>query len=189
MLSGQAIRHKQLNGDIIIEPFNPNNVQPNSYDITLGAWVVRFIKHDEEIDLGSFDWRGIYAAPVWCGNIKLSPGERVLCHTYEFFGSLKGSVPCLATRSTMARLGLDICGSAGFGDIGYINRWTLELQNNNPNTLYLPVGIRIGQVYFSEIQDSEVLYKGKYNLNEYEQYDFDYLKKQWDPISMIPHKI
>ena len=189
MLSGQAIQHKQLSGDIIIEPFNPNNVQPNSYDITLGNWVVRFIENDEEIRLDEFDWRGLYAAPEFCSTIMLSAGERVLCHTNEFFGSLKGSVPCLATRSTIARLGLDICGSAGFGDIGYINRWTLELQNNNPNTLHLPVGIRIGQVYFNELSGSHSKYKGKYNLNEYNSYDFKYLEKQWNPHSMIPHKI
>ena len=191
MLSAQAIKLNRMARRIVIEPFDEDHIQPNGYDITLGDWVARFIplmRKTTVIRLDE-DLSNMYDLQKCVDTVTIESGERLLCHTREFFGSVVGSVPCLATRSTLARLGLDICGSAGFGDVGYINRWTLELQNNSPYTYAIPIGSRIGQVYFNELYGGGTLvYKGGYNL-EHGGYRLSTMEKEWTPSMMLPKEV
>jgi dCTP deaminase len=64
----------------------------------------------------------------------------------------------------MARLGIESHISAGFGDIGFVGNWTLEITVVHPIKIY--PGMRIGQVYFHEVSQKHNLpqyrYKGKY---------------------------
>ena len=190
MLSGNMIKKYREAGDIVIEPlvFMPRHLQPNSYDITLGNWVIRFAKRrpKEPVLLSPYSsYENYYEVEHCSDSVSLKPGERVLCNTNEFFGAARKAVPLLATRSTIARFGIDICGSAGFGDVGYINRWALEVQNNSPNALEIPVQSRIGQVFFQEIDDNFAKYDGTYNL-EAGQYEFEDMLSRWKPEDMIP---
>ena len=188
MLSGKSITYHMVQGNIVIEPFIESHLQPNSYDITLGIWCVRFKKNDSILNLENFNPYELYQIENNDDELIVSAGERILCNTHEFFGTRRKVVPCISTRSTIARLGLDICGSAGFGDLGYINRWTLELQNNSPYTVSIPIYTRIGQVWFQEIDKDGESYKGSYNLDT-RSYNFDDMLFRWDPTSMIPNKI
>lgn len=69
-------------------------------------------------------------------------------------------------RSTLARLGLLSHISAGFGDYGFKGSFTLELVNHAPWSIKLTQGMRIGQVYFTEVK-SPIEYVG------YSQIDCD----------------
>ena len=192
MLSGRQIIEAREKGDIIIERFNRHQVQPNSYDIRIGNHIARFRKtigeSPETVSLDLVDRELIFKIEECTTNILILSGERILCHTEEFFGSANGSTPCLATRSTLARLGLDICGSAGFGDVGYINRWTLELQNNSPYHYRLPVGARVGQVYFNEVEERAAWYTGSYVLDT-EEYSYEQMLENWVPTMMLPKEV
>lgn len=97
-------------------------------------------------------------------NVVLLPGLFYLGSTNEICGSEK-FVPMYEGRSSTARLGLQSHISAGFGDIGFINKWTLEINVLMPLKIY--PNFRIGQVYFYDIKkDIKVeLYKGKYCEN------------------------
>jgi dCTP deaminase len=49
----------------------------------------------------------------------------------------------------MGRNFIEVCKCAGWGDIGYINRWTMEITNNSRYySIPLVVGRRIAQIVF-----------------------------------------
>lgn len=92
----------------------------------------------------------------------------------------------MQSRSTWGRNGLAVCFDAGWGDPGYVNRWTLEVYNlNQRHSIVLPVGERIAQLVFmhtGEVKGDYTTLSGKYtpslNLNE--------LIEQWTPEQMLP---
>ncbi len=186
MLSGRSIIKAMEDGDIVIKPFNEEHLQPNSYDVVLGNWVVRFRLKRHTTRLGEdYDLQEVFDEPEWIRageEFILLPHERILCHTEEVIGTTRKFVAQLATRSTMARLGLDVCGSAGFGDVGFVNRWTLELQNQSPRAVSIPVGIRVAQFFFTRLEttgEADDVYQGSYQGGD----------KEWTPYDMIPKEI
>ena len=204
-LSSSLIKQHRIQGKLIIEPFVENQLQPNSYDITIGDHIARFRKkNSKKVYLEDDAWsflddtfpiEELYEIQDCPRYIPIAAGERILSHTNEFFGSRYGSAPSLATRSTIARLGLDICGSAGFGDIGYVNRWTLELQNNSPNNYHIMVGTKVGQVYFNTVSENSGgirspthVYDGQYQFYP-ESYTHEEMLLAWEPKMMLPKSI
>lgn len=188
MLGSAGIKQGMKDGHIIIDPFTEEQLQPNSYDVTLGEWVIRRkirVKgiHYSPIDLSDInDVRGLFHKPQKLDEyLMVGPYERLLCHTAEMIGTTDVFVPQLSTRSTPERIGFDICGSAGFGDVGFVNRWTMELQNFTTESLLIPVGARVGQMYFTRV-DGGVEKK----------YESSYMKvngKPWQPQDMLPKNI
>ncbi len=118
--------------------------------------------------------------------IILGPGERILAHTHEFIGILPPGTTSMQSRSTWGRNGISVCFDAGWGDPGYINRWTLEVYNlNQRHSIVLPVGERIAQIVFfhtGEVRGSYESLSGKYNSST----NLDELVKNWTPESMLP---
>ncbi len=189
MLSGQDIRDAVfIEHNIVIEPFNEKQVQPNGYDLTIGGWIIRYRTYGKQqhmtIELDDVELKHVFTEPEYIpdGNhILFRPMERILCHTQEIIGTLDKYVMQVSTRSTLARWGIDVCGSAGFGDVGFVNKWTLELQNNTHGTIAIPVGARVAQAYFEEVTgDIRELYTGKYNSDA---------TINWKPEDMLPKKV
>lgn len=58
-------------------------------------------------------------------------------------------VPMIDGRSTLARLGLSVHETAGFGDYGFSGNFTLEICATMP--MFLTVGMRIAQISFEEV--------------------------------------
>lgn len=118
--------------------------------------------------------------------IVLRPGETILAHTQEFIGGKDHITTMMKARSSMGRNFIEVCKCAGWGDVGYINRWTMEITNNSKNYIIpLVVGRRIAQIIFFEtgpILERDYTTSGKYasstNIKE--------LKKSWKPDSMLP---
>ena len=187
MLSGQGIVEDLFNdGNIIIAPYHKEQLQPNGYDLTLGRWIIRYKGYGRKlrmtIDLSNVDMKQVFAEPERIlSDIIFRPMERILCHTQEVIGTKDKYVMQISTRSTLARLGIDVCGSAGFGDVGFINKWTLELQNNTDSPIVVPIGARVAQAYFEEVVGStEIKYTGKYNQKGY---------GLWKPEDMLPKNV
>lgn len=55
--------------------------------------------------------------------IWITPGETILAHTNEFIGGCKSVTTMMKARSSLGRNFIEVCKCAGWGDVGYINRW------------------------------------------------------------------
>ncbi len=161
MLSDHKIKRGYEEGSIIINPFNEEQVNPNSYDVRLGRnfWVMTDydLTFDRNDIISNFQLVTVKSKPFF-----LKPRMFVLGHTEEFIGSVARFAPHIMTKSTPARCGVMIHLAAGFGDVGYCNRWTLEIVNLSPRMIELYPGERIAQIAWSEVGFVEQLYQGKY---------------------------
>lgn len=176
MLGSKGIIQERKKGNIVIDPFSLSQVGPNSYDIRLGNWFISQRETHTPVDLESQE-NDIWQDPLYISiesRIVLEPGHCILAHTHEYIGSRKHAT-LLKARSTFGRLFIDICPSAGFGDVGYINRWTLEIKNNSNNFYILKPGMRIAQIAFTEVKGRGKLYNGVYIDN-----------REWIPQDMLP---
>jgi dCTP deaminase len=119
--------------------------------------------------------------------IILRPHERILAHTHEFVGIKPPGTTSMQARSTTGRNGIVVCMDAGWGDPGYVNRWTMEIKNMNEQLVVVPIGIRIAQIVFHHtgIVDGEYSsLSGKYQTDLSD--DLDAVVRKWHPENMLP---
>ena len=120
--------------------------------------------------------------------ILVKPGDAILGHTHEFIGIRPPGTSSMQARSTWGRIGVAACLDAGWGDPGYINRWTMEIYNMRlRNEIILPVGERIAQVVFYHTGKVEGEYSdlsGKYQAGP--AADLTAIVASWRPDQMLP---
>ena len=152
--------YKQIQqGNISITPFNYANLGVNSYDVTLAPELKVYLS--PVLDMRYLNLTRSIAIPE--EGFVLQPGEFYLGSTNEIAGA-KGFIPMYEGRSSLARLGIKSHFSAGFGDIGFVGSWTLEIAVQKPVRIY--PNIRIGQVYFQKGEGQIECYDGKYNYQQ-----------------------
>ena len=146
ILSDKTIISSVMNGPIVIEPFNVENVQPASVDLTLAE---EFLIFDQEktsvIDpMLPVDMRTVKLNRE---GFLLSPGGFALGSTRELIGIPNGYVGRLEGKSSLARLGLLVHVTAGFIDPGWKPaQITLEFVNLAPVPIILREGMKIAQL-------------------------------------------
>lgn len=155
ILTGSEIERERANGRITIEPFTPEQVNPNSYNFRLG----RTLRVYRDMELDAQRTNEFEEIRIPDEGLILEPNRLYLAHTIEVLGS-EHYAPTFAARSSVARLGLFINLSASLGDIGYTGQWTLQLYTMNRVRVY--AGINIGQMMWWRPQGDIVLYNGKY---------------------------
>jgi len=118
--------------------------------------------------------------------IFIPPRSMILAHTEEFIGSACNTIiPEMHSRSTTVRNFLDVCGSGGWGDHGYCNRWTMEITNTSKyHVVVLLVGARIAQISFMLTSKSELYQNLSGNYDPI--LDMEAKKRQWVPEMMLP---
>jgi dCTP deaminase len=121
--------------------------------------------------------------------IMLLPGEFILAHTHEFIGIHPPGTTEMRARSTWGRSRISACLCAGWGDPGYINRWTMEIHNFGPKAVPLPIGERIAQMIFHETgpvaggtYGNETTYDSKYQGSS----EIAEVMAQWKPTALLP---
>lgn len=114
--------------------------------------------------------------------ILVYPGENILAHTQEFVGGRNHITTMVKARSSMGRSNVTICRDAGWGDINFCSRWTLEITNNGRVPVVLPVGARIGQIIFFYTGTPDTVYSGKYQTGT----TLDEIVAKWEPSMMLP---
>ena len=159
ILSGLEIQ-KKIGKEIIIEPFNPANMGPNSYDLTLDK-TLQVYKFDECLDIKQKAEVEEIIIPE--EGLILQPNMLYLGSTIERTKTLD-YVPMLEGRSSIGRLGLSIHVTAGFGDVGFDGRWTLEISCIHPIRIY--PNMRLCQIYYHKIEGEYRPYNSKYQNNE-----------------------
>lgn len=208
----QILKHMER-GTVVIKPFDDRNLKTTSYDVTLGNWYWRErapggnSKIHNIYDQAStkFVWEGPFDAErvedvekrsgrklenITRGSsiILLGPQETILAHTNEFIGGREICVAKMYARSSLGRNFIEVCKDAGWGDVGYFNRWTMEVTNNSQNfSIPLVVGRRIAQMVFYEVAPSGsgldyAKEGGKYQASD----KVEELEKTWNPQMMIP---
>jgi dCTP deaminase len=156
ILTGPAIVVAYERGEIQIERFRPEMINPASIDLTLGDQVRTYdTKYVIDSRLESSTHLG-YIQPA---GFVLYPGVGHLMHTAERIGSTK-YVPVLDGKSSVGRLFVQVHATAGYGDIGFFGQWTLEVTVTHPVRVY--AGMRIAQMRFHEAVGEIMLYKGNY---------------------------
>ncbi len=211
-LSDKKILEAIEDGSVVIEPFKRENLATSSYDVTLGEYFfaeqppkhfenlynIYDKKHvdrvwgtkphraktaKEVLKDYKFDFVGISPSDKI---ILLAPGETVLGHTNEFIGGRNHVTTMMKARSSLGRSFIEVCKCAGWGDVGYTNRWTMEITNNSAH-YYIPlvVGRRIAQIIFYET--GPILSNGYEKSGKYQSTgSIAELKKSWSPMQMLP---
>lgn len=155
ILSGKEIQ-KQIGGKIVIEPYHPDRLNPNSYNLSLHNELL--IYENRELDMKTPNPVRRLTIPE--EGLLLEPGVLYLGRTSEYTKT-EGYVPMLEGRSSTGRLGLFIHVTAGFGDVGFSGCWTLEIFCVQPVWIY--PGAEICQIYYHTIEGEYEPYRsGKY---------------------------
>ena len=158
ILSGKEIQ-RHMGKDIVIRPFDPKRLNPNSYNLSLHNQLLVYENRLLDMKLPN----PVKTLTIPESGLVLEPDKLYLGRTNEFTQTDR-FVPMLEGRSSVGRLGLFIHVTAGFGDVGFAGYWTLEIFCVQPIRIY--PNVEICQIYYHDIQGEYDLYQsGKYQNN------------------------
>ena len=155
ILTDKEILSEMEKGNIIIDPYDRDCLGSNSYDVHLSKNMA--VYKDDVLDCKAKNEIKMIEIPE--EGLILVPNRLYLGVTEEYTETLR-HIPFLEGKSSIGRLGIDIHATAGKGDIGYKNTWTLEISVKQPVRIY--PGMPIGQlIYFVASGDVEIDYSNK----------------------------
>lgn len=155
ILTDKQILREIESGMIVIRPFKRRCLGSNSYDVHLGKWLA--VYRDEILDAKRHNPVRHFQIPP--DGLILVPSKLYLGVTNEYTETHR-HVPFLEGKSSIGRLGIDIHATAGKGDVGFCNTWTLEISVRQPVRIF--AGMPIGQLIYFEIRgEVEVPYNKK----------------------------
>jgi dCTP deaminase len=155
ILTDKQILHGIRSGTIVVRPFKRKYLGSNSYDVHLGEWFA--VYRDEILDAKKHNPVRYFRIPR--EGLILVPSKLYLGVTEEYTETHR-HVPFLEGKSSIGRLGIDIHATAGKGDVGFCNTWTLEISVRQPVRIY--AGMPIGQlIYFEVSGEVEIPYSKK----------------------------
>lgn len=129
---------------ILIEPFRRECLGSNSYDVHLGKYLA--VYKDRVLDARKHN--EIEEIVIPDDGFVLMPNTLYLGVTEEYTET-HNHVPFLEGKSSIGRLGIHIHATAGKGDVGFCNTWTLEITVAQPVKVY--TGMPIGQLIYFEV--------------------------------------
>jgi dCTP deaminase len=144
ILTDTKILEEMQRGNIVISPFERMYLGSNSYDVHLGKHLAVYrsdildAKVHNEVDHFFIPDDGLILLP-----------HRLYLGVTEEYTETHRQVPFLEGKSSIGRLGIDIHATAGKGDVGFCNTWTLEISVKQPVRVYH--GMPIGQLIYFEI--------------------------------------
>lgn len=147
ILSDRDIRSALSKGDILIEPFDENNLTPNGYDLTLAEIFVEDKDRKYRTDV-----------------VSIPPKSWFAVSTKEYIKLGNKFAAQLWIRTTWARKG--IISSFGKIDAGFEGNLTLSAFNGSRRYVEISIGETFAQVVFEKLTSkAEKVYKergGKY---------------------------
>jgi dCTP deaminase len=148
LLSDGDLRKEIEAGRLLLDPWDPDMLQPSSVDVRLDRHF-RVFQNSRYTHIDPRQQQDELTTPVEPAGddpFVLHPGEFVLGSTYESVGLPDDLAGRLEGKSSLGRLGLLTHSTAGFIDPGFSGHITLELSNvaNLPITLW--PGMKIGQL-------------------------------------------
>jgi dCTP deaminase len=149
-------------GSILIEPFRREALGSNSYDVHLGKALAVY----EAAALDARVHNTVRHFEIPAEGYVFQPDELYLGVTEEYTETHE-HVPFLEGKSSAGRLGIDIHATAGKGDVGFCNHWTLEISVKKPVRLY--AGMPIGQLIYFPVQGKVAVSYGRKASAKYAQ--------------------
>ncbi|MDE1819546.1 MAG: dCTP deaminase [Euryarchaeota archaeon] len=144
ILTDAQIREEMRKGSIVIRPYREDCLGTNSYDVHLGPWLATYSRPELDVKKPT----PIHTFRIPKTGFVLMPNQLYLAVTREYTETHR-HVPFLEGKSSVGRLGIDIHSTAGKGDVGYCNYWTLEISAKVPVRIYS--GMPIGQLIYFEV--------------------------------------
>ena len=154
ILTDAKILESIENGEIVISPYNKNCLGTNSYDVHLSKNLAIYVV--DELDARAHN--PVKHFEISDEGFVLQPGELYLGVTEEYTET-HNAVPFLEGKSSVGRLGIDIHATAGKGDVGFCNTWTLEISCVLPVRVY--AGMPIGQLIYFSLEGKVINYYNK----------------------------
>lgn len=145
ILTDARILEEIENNNILIEPFRRECLGSNSYDVHLGRYLAVYT--DRVLDARKHN--RIEEILIPDDGYILQPNTLYLGVTEEYTETHK-HVPFLEGKSSIGRLGIHIHATAGKGDIGFCNTWTLEITVAQAVRVY--AGMPVGQLIYFEVE-------------------------------------
>lgn len=159
IISGKEIK-RRLGNDIIIDPFDEKQLNPNSYNLRLHNTLLTY--NNLPLDMKKNNETTSLIIPP--EGLLLEQGTLYLGRTLEYTKT-DSLVPMIEGRSSIGRLGLFIHITAGFGDVGFAGYWTLEIFCVQPVKIY--PAIEICQIFYHTIEGEFTAYQSnKYQNNK-----------------------
>lgn len=144
ILSDKQILDEIEKGNIVITPFDREFLGSNSYDVHLSKYLA--VYKDKELDAKKHNQIEEIIIPE--EGYVLQPDVLYLGVTQEYTESHL-HIPFLEGKSSTGRLGIHIHATAGKGDVGFCNTWTLEITVVHPVRVY--EGMPVGQLIYFEV--------------------------------------
>lgn len=164
-LTGKQIEIEVRKKKIVIDSFNSDQLNPNSYDYRLSSTMKILIPNSVKDNVFCLDPKKKMNYEEICiseGGYLLKPGEAYLGSTVERFGSDYFASLCTG-KSSVGRIFIQNHHCAGLIDQGFHGQITLEMTVQLPTIIY--PNIRIGQIFWFESLGEVKLYEGKYRKN------------------------
>jgi len=161
ILSDKAILDAMEKGEIVVDPYDRDCLGTNSYDVHLSRHLATY--SNRVLDARKHNQIDHFEIPE--EGYVLEPQINYLGATEEYTET-HATVPFLEGKSSVGRLGIDIHATAGKGDVGFCNHWTLEISVKQPVRVY--AGMPIGQLIYFEVE-GEIL--NPYNQKKSAKYN------------------
>lgn len=159
ILSGKKIL-EHLGSQIVIQPFDESQLNPNSYNLTLHDELLTY-QVDQPLDMRQSN--PVERLKIPAEGYVLEPNKLYLARTVERTET-HGFIPMIEGRSSIGRLGLFVHVTAGFGDVGFCGFWTLEMFAVHRIRIY--AGVQICQIFYHSIAGDYTPYQSsKYQHN------------------------
>ncbi|MDN5796775.1 MAG: dCTP deaminase [Intrasporangium sp.] len=151
LLSDKDIRAEVDSGRVVLDPWDPEMVQPSSVDVRLDRYFRLFDNHKYPYIDPAAEQPDLTRLVEVCGEddaFVLHPGEFVLASSFETITLADDLAARVEGKSSLGRLGLLTHATAGFVDPGFSGHVTLELSNVATLPIKLYPGMKIGQLCF-----------------------------------------
>lgn len=158
------------NQEIIIDPFDENLLNANSYDIRLGDSYGEIKPVSEDSPIDPLDKSTFTTEYFNSSKRVLQPKEFVLASMLEhvilsprIFAEIRG-------KSSTGRLGIMNSSVAGVIDSGWQGQLVMELFNYSNYPIALTKGLKIGQLIFHRVEQPTRAYgqRGRYQNQTHE---------------------
>lgn len=180
----------------MIQPYNPDQLEPASYDVQLGNDFRIFQRDDTPfIDLADPHDITKHVHIPDDGYFLMHPGEFVLGVTRERVNMPNDLVARIEGKSSVGRLGLMIHVTAGYIDPGFSGCVTLEMYCLHPLPVKLRPGKLIAQLSFHQmLRPANKPYSGRYQgdttvtASRYAQ-SHKQFTPEYESMTCVPHGV